>query len=48
MKTPRQFNDIYQFNVLMLHTTKSFPKDYKFSLGERIKKMKAWVGSYPE
>ena len=37
MKTPPLFKDIYQFNVLMLNTTKVFPKDYKFSLGERIK-----------
>lgn len=37
MKTPPLFKDIYQFNVLMLNTTKAIPKDYKFSLGERIK-----------
>ena len=37
MKTPPLFKDIYQFNVLMLNTTKSFPKDFKFSLGNRIK-----------
>lgn len=39
MKTPPLFKDIYQFNVLMLNTTKSFPKDFKFSLGNRIKNL---------
>ena len=39
MKTPPLFKDIYQFNVLMLNTTKSFPKDFKFSLGDRIKNL---------
>ncbi len=39
MKTPPLFKDIYQFNVLMLNTTKAFPKDFKFSLGDRIKNL---------
>jgi len=37
MKTAPLFKDIYTFNILILNTTKSFPKDYKFSIGERIK-----------
>jgi hypothetical protein len=38
MKTPPLFKDIYAFNVLILNTTKGFPRDYKFSLGEELAK----------
>jgi hypothetical protein len=38
MKTPPIFKDIYAFNVLLLNTTKGFPRDYKFSLGEELVK----------
>jgi len=38
MKTPPIFKDIYSFNVLILNTTKGFPRDYKFSLGEELVK----------
>jgi hypothetical protein len=36
MKTPPLFKDIYAFNVLILNTTKGFPRDYKFSLGDEL------------
>jgi hypothetical protein len=36
MKTPPLFKDIYTFNALILNTTKGFPRDYKFSLGDEL------------
>ena len=38
MKNPPLFKDIYAFNVLILNTTKGFPRDYKFSLGDELVK----------
>lgn len=37
MNTPPLFKDIYALNVNLLQAVVRFPKDFKYSLGERIK-----------
>lgn len=38
IKTPQVFKDIYDLNLTILQVTKSFPREYKYSLGEELRK----------